>query len=178
MLNLLKAVLVGALMGLTACGEMGGSAEMADANLAAGTNRAFTHTVTTTASADAIWRLWTDVTTWKDWDRGLKDAEMTGPMKLGATGRIIPLSGPASTFQITEFVDGEHYAFETRMPLARLTVRRTLISRDPVTFRHDVSFDGLGAGFWAGRFGPGFRAALPPTMAALSAQAEAADATQ
>ena len=151
---------------------------MANANLAEGTNRAFSHTVTTKASADAIWRLWTDVTTWKEWDRGLKDAQLTGPMELGATGRILPLSGPASTFEITEFVDGESYAFQTRMPLARLIVRRSLISQDPVTFRHDVSFEGLGAGFWAGRFGPGFRAALPPTMKALSAYAEAEGATQ
>ena len=148
---------------------------MTNTVLAEGTNRAFSHTLTTEASPERVWQLWTDATTWKDWDKGLKDAEIDEPFTLGATGRILPLSGPASKFEVVEYVEGQSYAFETRLPFARLTVRRSFVSLNPTTFQHEVSFDGLLAGFWAGRFGPGFRAALPPTMTSLAELAEQQD---
>ncbi|MEM0986100.1 MAG: SRPBCC family protein [Pseudomonadota bacterium] len=140
--------------------------------LAAGTNRAFYNVVTTTAEPGEIWRLWTDVTTWKTWDAGLKDAALDDAFAIGAKGRIIPLSGPSTRFEVTEYNAPDSYAFETRLPFARLVVRRSLVGANPTVFRHDVRFEGLLGGFWAGRFGPGFRAALPPTMDALVALAE------
>lgn len=145
---------------------------MTNAVLAEGTNRAFSHTVTTDASSDRVWQLWTDVTTWKDWDKGLKDAKIDEPFALGAKGQILPLSGPSSRFEVVEYVEGQSYTFETRLPLARLIVRRSFVSLDPATFQHEVSFEGFLAVFWASRFGPGFRAALPPTMTSLSELAE------
>lgn len=140
--------------------------------LAEGTNRAFSHEVRTDASPEAIWTLWTDVTSWKDWDKGLKDAEIENAFTLGAQGKIIPHSGPSSRFKITEYIEGKSYAFETNLPFAKLEVRRIFVSRQPTIFRHEVRFKGLFAGVWAGRFGPGFRAALPPTMEGLAVLAE------
>ena len=168
----LKYAWLSALLALASCQTTRSSIDMTNADLAQGTNRAFSHTVATKASAEAVWRLWTDVSTWKDWDKGLKDAELEGPIAQGARGRIMPLSGPASRFEVTEFTEGSSYAFETRLPFARLIVRRSFVSREPVVFRHEVSFEGALAGFWAGRFGPGFRAQLPPTMEALAVLAE------
>ncbi len=169
----LKVLVASVVLGLTACQTVKEDHTMSGDERAAGTNRSFSHDVETVASAEAIWDLWTDVSTWKDWDKGLKDAELEGPMTLGARGKIIPLSGPAARFQVTEFDEGEAYAFETRLPFARLKVRRSFVSRQPVLFRHEVSFHGPLAGFWANRFGPGFRAVLPPTMATLGRLAEA-----
>lgn len=146
----------------------------AAAPLAAGTNRAFHYEVATSASPAAVWRLWMDVPGWGRWDRGLKSATSSGPIKAGATGKIVPLSGPSSNFKVTDFAPGTAYAFATSLPLATLTVRRTIAATTPRTIiRHDVQFSGPAAGFWAARFGPGFRAALPPTMQRLAALAEA-----
>ncbi|MEO1658734.1 MAG: SRPBCC family protein [Pseudomonadota bacterium] len=139
---------------------------------AVGTNRAFYHEVSTTAEPTAIWRLWTDVSTWKDWDKGLADAKLGGPFVVGATGTITPRSGPPARFDITQYEEGVSYAFETRLPLARLEVRRSFVRKDPVVIRHDVRFKGALGGFWAGRFGPSFREALPPTMNELTRLAE------
>lgn len=167
-----------AALALSACTTPKTETDMpAPTMIAAGTNKAFSHTQTTTAPPDAIWALWTDVSTWKAWDKGLKDAVMKGPMQLGANGTIVSLSGPNPGFKVTEYNDGVSYAFVTNLPLAKLTVRRTLLGTQPTTFRHDVSFSGLFGGVWASRFGPTFRAALPPTMEALAALAEAPQAT-
>ena len=140
-----------------------------------GTDRAFSYEVTTTASPDRVWSLWTDVSTWKIWDKGLKDAELGEPMRRGSKGKIIPLSGPSASFTVTEFDPKISYAFVTDLPLAKLTVRRTIVGTSPTRFRHDVAFSGALAGTFAKRFGPGFRAALPPTMREIAALAESGD---
>jgi hypothetical protein len=137
-----------------------------------GTDRAFSYEVTTTAAPDRIWALWTDVSTWRRWDRGLKDAELGEPMRLGSKGKIIPTSGPSASFKVTEFDPQRSYTFVTNLPLAKLTVRRTIVATSPTRFRHDVSFSGALAGTFARRFGPEFRAALPPTMKAIATLAE------
>lgn len=140
--------------------------------LAQGANADFRHTVTTTADRATIWRLWTNPATWAAWDKGLKSAVSTGPLGPDATGQITPLSGPQSTFTITEWRGGESYAFETKLPFATLKVRRYFEAGEPTRFTHHVTFSGPTGGLWASRLGPDFRRALPPTMAALAAQAE------
>lgn len=168
----LRIVTIIAAAALAACSGSPKTALPAGGELAAGTNRAFSHEVTTTAPPEAIWALWTDASTWKDWDKGLKSAEHTGEMKPGSKGKIIPLNGPAATFTIKTFETGKSYSFKTGLPLASLTVERVLTGTEPTRFRHSVSFSGPLAGFWAGQFGPGFRAALPPTMDTLADLAE------
>jgi hypothetical protein len=144
--------------------------------IAEGTNRAFHFTVETTATPERIWALWSDVTTWRQWDLGLGDANIQGPFQMGAKGQIIPKSGPPAAFTVTAFDPDKSYTFETGLPAARLVVTRSFVSVTPTrtVFRHDVSFKGLLGGFWANRFGPAFRQALPPTMPGLARLAEQA----
>lgn len=139
---------------------------------AGGTNLAFWHEVTTDASPDKVWKLWTDVSTWKKWDKGLKDAKLEGAMRVGSKGKIIPQSGPSASFEVTEFNPRTSYTFVTNLPMAKLTLRRTITGTSPTRFRHDVSFSGKLAGLLAQRLGPGFRTALPPTMREIAALAE------
>lgn len=136
--------------------------------LARGTNRHFAHEITTSASSVSIWRLWINVAGWKHWDEGLADAKAERALALGATGWIFPKTGAKAAFEVTEFVEGQSYAFQTKLLLARLNVRRILISQKPTGFRHEISFTGPMAFFWATLLGPGFRKALPPTMATLA----------
>jgi len=169
---LIFVALAGFAAGLIACQSTQQEDLSVAGNIAAGSNRTFYHEVTTSAAPSEIWALWTDVSTWKDWDKGLEDAELDGPFVLGAVGKIVPLSGPSARFDITEFNDGTSYAFETRLPFARLEVRRAVVGTNPTVFRHDVSFRGVLSGFWADRFGPGFRRALPLSMDAIAEIAE------
>jgi Polyketide cyclase / dehydrase and lipid transport len=162
---------------LTAVGATA-NAQAPAAPLAAGTNNAFYYEVTTTAPASAVWAIWIDVAGWGRWDKGLKSATLEGPFVPGARGRVTPLSGPRSGFVVREVREGVSYRFTTALPLASLSVTRTLTSSangQLTTFRHNVSFSGLLGPFWANRFGPGFRAALPPTMTAIATLAEAHD---
>jgi hypothetical protein len=141
--------------------------------VADGNNKVFRYDVTTAASPAAVWAVWMDVAGWGRWDLGLESARSEGALAAGVKGQIVPRSGPASRFRVTAFVPLQSYAFETALPLAKLTVRRAIVGTAPTVIRHEVRFSGLLAGVWAGRFGPSFRAALPPTMHKLVTIAEA-----
>ncbi|MEM9344007.1 MAG: SRPBCC family protein [Pseudomonadota bacterium] len=138
--------------------------------IAPGTNRAFSFTVPTT-HPDNVWALWTTPDTWEQWDRGLKSAALDGPMSLGSVGRIVPHSGPTTTFKVVAYDLGQSYAFETRLPGAILRVERAF-NAERTEFTHRVTFSGATSVLFAALFGPGFRKALPPTMQQLKAIAE------
>lgn len=138
--------------------------------IAPGTNRDFSFTVSTNAP-DAVWWLWTTPSRWGSWDRGLQSASMEGEMGLGSTGQIQPLSGPASGFEVVSFDPQNSYAFVTKLPMAELKVERSF-NGDRTAFTHHVTFSGPTAFVFARMFGPGFRQALPPTMRQLNTLAE------
>ena len=128
-------------------------------------DRHFSHTETTSATPESIWRVWTDVTNWKAWDSGLKDAFLDEPFKLYATGTIVSLEGRKSKFVITEYVEGESYVMKTKLPLGSLYVKRYLtIEGGRTTFTHEVWFKGLTKGLFAKAFGGKFRAMLPEVL--------------
>jgi len=142
--------------------------------LAAGSNRRFHHTETTTATRPAIWARWSDPATWGDWDKGLKAAAIDGPFGVGASGWITPLKGPKAAFLIEEMDPEVSYTFATSMPGAKLRVRREFVATasGETVFRHIVWFDGAMAWLFSRLYGKQFRRALPPTMQALAVLAE------
>lgn len=143
--------------------------------LAEGSHIHFKHTMTTSASKEQIWSLWTRPETWGSWDGGLKSAQVDGVFKQGARGQLIDVSGRSSSFTITVVELLRNYAFEVKLPLARLTVRRFFEAsgNGETIFTHDVRFSGLSAWIFAQIYGPGFRAELPHTMQRLAEFAEA-----
>ena len=173
-IKILERGLVVAIVAAIAAGNpaMAQATDVATRTETTGTDRAFSYEMTTTASPEQVWALWTDVSTWKSWDRGLKDAELSAPMRRGAKGRIFPLAGPPASFTVTRFDPKRSYTFVTDLPQAKLTVRRAITGTSPTRFRHDVSFSGSMAEMFAKQLGPGFRKALPPTMRIIAALAE------
>ncbi|MEM9025263.1 MAG: SRPBCC family protein, partial [Bacteroidota bacterium] len=122
------------------------------------TDKHFWHSATTTAAADTIWAIWTDVAAWKNWDTGLRDAVMSEPFALGASGTIISLEGRKSRFTVVAFEPGKAYTFRTKLPLGSLYVKRFLEADGAtVRFTHEVWFRGFTGGLFARAFGKRFR---------------------
>ncbi|MDP3505094.1 MAG: hypothetical protein Q8S33_32450 [Myxococcales bacterium] len=65
---------------------------------AAGTNSAFHHEVETLAPPTAIWRLWTDVTTWPSWDTELESVRLDAAFGPGVTGTLKGKGSPEAAF--------------------------------------------------------------------------------
>ena len=57
--------------------------------VAAGTDRAFAHTVETDAPPERVWALWTDVAGWPAWDPEVRAALTHGVSFHGVGGRLL-----------------------------------------------------------------------------------------
>lgn len=137
------------------------------------TPRHFRHTLETFASPEDIWRVWTDVERWHEWDKGLKAASLQGVFKHNAKGSLVSLNGTTSHFIITVYQSGETYTFKTILPLASLNVKRYLSQKDGVTsFTHEVWFDGLLGRVFALLLGKNFMNILPSVMENVRSIAE------
>jgi Polyketide cyclase / dehydrase and lipid transport len=142
---------------------------------ASGTNAAFSHTRHTSAPAERIWALWTDPSSWADWDGGLKSATLSGVFQEGAEGVIIANNGTKSSFRVGVCIKPTSTVFTTRLPFARLVILRSLTVQNGdvgTNFTHHVSFSGILGWFWAFALGRGFRKELPKTMERLARMAE------
>jgi hypothetical protein len=137
--------------------------------MASGTNRSFSHTVRTSASPAAVWRVWTDVGGWPRWDVELESARLDGVFRDGAEGVIKPRSGPPTRFRISQVHEFARYVMRTVLPGGVLSIERR---QGPGAFTHEIRFVGpLGAAF-AELMGPGFRRALPVAMERVRVLAE------
>lgn len=165
-------VLIFLLLLLTGCAS---SLPVEDGAVAEGSNRQFYHSVSTTASAEDIWLLWTDVSTWPSWDTELDGASLEGAFREGAKGTVTQKEGRTSKFRITEVENRSTYTMETSLPLGKLRIRRSMIpveNGDTIQFTHEVSFHGLGGRLLSGQLGPRFRQQLPIVMEQLKTMAE------
>ena len=136
-------------------------------------NQHFWNTIETFATPETIWKIWTDVPNWKDWDKELKSAELDGLFAKGVKGKLIPQKGKKAKFKIVAFEKGKSYTFKTNLPLGSLFVKRTLEVKNGRTyFTHEVWFKGLTKGIFAKLLGNDFRKALPIVMENIKKIAE------
>lgn len=76
------------------------------------------YTVPTTATKAQIWRVWTDVETWKDWDHEIEFSRLYGAFKPGTTGHLKMHNSPILKTKITQVDHLRRYVFETKLLLA------------------------------------------------------------
>lgn len=128
-------------------------------------------TVTSTASADAVWALWSDTTTWPDWDPSVVGVVLDGPFVAGTTGTMT-LAGPFEVPVSLEVVDpGARYLDQLTMGELVIRIDHVVVALDEGGCEVTVSTTVTGPG--ADAIGPMVTAEAPTAMAALVARAEA-----
>jgi hypothetical protein len=127
----------------------------------------------TDADPAAIWRLWSDVTTWTGWDGGAEKVEIDGDFAVGSVVTMTPVGQDPLRMRLVEVVEGELFTDET--PFDGLVIRvihrleRAGPGRTTVIYRTEITGD---AAEEAGpQVGPAITADFPDTVAALIAQA-------
>lgn len=137
-----------------------------------GTNQRFEMTVTTTASGDAVYRLWSDPTTWASWDALVDRATLSGS-GVGARGKLKGKQGPESTITVTAAEPGRRFAYAATGPGVRILYEREYAAGSPARITHRVTFSGLVGGALAGgNLGRQFREGMPAQMNRIKALAE------
>ena len=62
------------------------------------------HTETTTASADAVWEVVSDVERWGSWNPGYREARLDGDLRPGAPGGVVLANGMRRPFSVVEAI--------------------------------------------------------------------------
>ena len=91
------------------------------------------HTVKTKASAEAIWKIWEDVSHWNSWDHGIEYSAIDGPFAEGTMGTLKPKGGPLVHTKLTSVEPLKQFVDESKLPLAKIIVSHFLNVTDGAT---------------------------------------------
>jgi hypothetical protein len=127
------------------------------------------HSIETTAAPEAIWRAWSDVKRWPEWNTDLMRAELSGPFAAGSTITMYAHGGDTIDLAITKASESE--AFVDEADLGEVVVR-TIHRLEPlasgrvrVIYRMEIT--GPEANTLGPQIGPQISADFPQVLAAL-----------
>jgi hypothetical protein len=83
----------------------------------------YEYSLDTAAALDTLWRYWSDLTTWAQWNGGIEKIEINGLFAAGTTFTMTPPEGDPITLRLVEIVPGE--LFTDEMNAGDFTVRTT-----------------------------------------------------
>ena len=72
------------------------------------------------ADPDAVWKAWTDVARWPEWDVSKEIAQLDGPFEPGTRGWAKQRGNLGGAFTITEVDTGRRWVTECPMPLGKV----------------------------------------------------------
>jgi uncharacterized protein YndB with AHSA1/START domain len=72
------------------------------------------------AEPDTVWKVWTDVAHWHEWDVSKEMARLEGPFELGASGWAKQRGNLGGSFTITAVDPGRRWVTECPVPLGKV----------------------------------------------------------
>ena len=134
----------------------------------------FQHVVDTTASPEAVWRLYSDVATWPAWDDAVERVALDGPFEPGAVGTFKLHGQDPLEFRLVEVQPLRGFMDETSIPGGVVRFRHTIATLDDGRLRltHAVEIEAPAA--VAEQIGALITAGVPETMTRLAALAQEA----
>lgn len=128
------------------------------------------------AKPEVVWRIWCDTATWPRWNPDIKEVNIGGPVREGATGTMTTRSGGQHDIAIESVEPGR--AFElvsTGVPMTKLVFRCQVVpsgvgSRISQGVRLRGPLAPIFTGMMAGRIAESF----PALLKGLASEAEAA----
>ena len=78
------------------------------------------------AEPDAVWKVWTDVARWPEWDVSKEMARLDGPFGPGVSGWAKQRGNLGGSFTITEVEAGRRWVSECPMPLGKVVFDHSL----------------------------------------------------
>ncbi|MFI5912243.1 SRPBCC family protein [Dactylosporangium sp. NPDC051541] len=135
---------------------------------------AYQHSVETTAAPEVLWRHWSAVAQWPEWNAGVARISIDGPFEAGTSFTMTPPGEEPLRMRLTEVVPGKLFTDELD---AGEFVVRTVHSLEPgaagttrVVYRTEIS--GPAADAVGPQVGPAITADFPDVLAALVRLAE------
>jgi uncharacterized protein YndB with AHSA1/START domain len=132
------------------------------------------HSVETTAAPEAIWREWSDVDRWPEWNGDIERIELDGPFAVGTRITMTPIGDEPVELHIAEAVEPELFVDEADLgEIVVRTIHRVEEldqGRRRVTYRMEIT--GSAADTLGPQIGPEISGDFPQVLAALVERAE------
>jgi len=130
---------------------------------------------TTRASPAAIWRLWSDPSTWHEWNPNVQRMEMNGAFANGTTGVMHTNAGQHHQIQLEHIDPGRSFDLQTAvLPLTRFTFHCEVVpSASGSTISQSLAMSGPLAFLFAPMAGERIAASFEPLLQGLADKAEA-----
>jgi Polyketide cyclase / dehydrase and lipid transport len=133
----------------------------------------FEYSHPTAAKPDAIWRLWSNVSSWPDWDDDLEVVTLDGEFVAGALGTLKPTGMDELPFVLTRVEPDRGYSDETPLDGAVLRFDHDLEPTDAGTvIRQRVTVDGPAANEYFQPLAANIILDIPAALARLAQRAE------
>jgi uncharacterized protein YndB with AHSA1/START domain len=130
--------------------------------------------VETTAAPEALWRRWSDMAAWPQWNDGIESIDAEGPFAVGTAFTMTPPGDEPIRMRLVEIKPGE--SFTDEMDAGDFAVR-TEHRLEPaaggltrIVYRTEIT--GEAAGHIGPQLGPQITADFPEVLAALAKRAE------
>jgi Polyketide cyclase / dehydrase and lipid transport len=136
--------------------------------------------VTFQADPATVWRIWTDVARWPEWDASKEIAQMDGEFQAGSSGWVKKHNALGGTFAITEVNPGRSWVSESPLPLGRVIFDHIVEPRPggQVRVAKGVRVEGGSAGLFRVLAAPRMRRDIEASLAALRQRAQAEEQAQ
>ncbi len=72
------------------------------------------------AEPEAVWKVWTDVARWPEWDASKEIARLDGPLQPGACGWAKQRGNLGGSFTVTAVDTGRRWVTECPMPMGKV----------------------------------------------------------
>jgi Polyketide cyclase / dehydrase and lipid transport len=126
------------------------------------------HSIKTQASPAAIFRLWSQVSSWPRWDDEVVESHLDGPFVKGTTGWLKPKGGPKVRFELLSVEPNVMFHDRASLPFAKLDFVHE-IQRDGAftVVTHRIEMTGPLAFLFSRILGGQMKKGLPLAMAKL-----------
>jgi hypothetical protein len=132
----------------------------------------YTHTVEAEVSAEAIWSLYEDVSSWPSWDAEAELITRDGPFLTGTTGTMKFLGQDPLAYRLAKVEPLCEFVDETPVGDVVVRVSHRLEPLDSGRLRLTYSVEIDGPEEQTKEIGPAITADFPATMASLIARAQ------
>jgi len=126
------------------------------------------------ADPDAVWKVWTNVAGWPEWDVSKEIARLDGPFEPGVSGWAKQRGNLGGTFTITTVEAGRRWVSECSVPLGKVVFDHMLepVAKGRVRVVKSVEVEG-GIAPLIRLFAPRMRRDIAESLAALGRLAAA-----
>ena len=104
----------------------------------------FEEILTASADIDKIWKLYSNVSKWTEWNEAINSVELDGPFESGVTGSIQVLIAPPLGFHLENVESGERFDIVAELGELKVVMRQHACAdgHGKCTLKHSLEISG------------------------------------